>query len=151
MSDFAPDAERIDGIPGSRPRRKPRHSFIWIRIDGGWQRGAIFDWVAGDGGELLAWLQYDPPSGAPWPELGLFRYDSPSMRMRQTGQRPPDQWRDTITPEEAAPFLRPPKGGGRRPRANLPPCPGCGCVVERAFGDRTNLHVLPCEQRITIR
>lgn len=149
MSEAQPDAERIDGIPGNRPRRKPVHAAIWIRIAGSWQRGAIYEWVWGEHGELLAWLQHDPLDGSPWPELALFRY-SEAIRPRATGQLPPDRWRQTITPEDAAPFRWRAKGGTRRYRAGLPPCPGCGCAVERAYGDQRLLQVLPCGQRLDI-
>ena len=75
-------------IPGDRPRVRPRHAAIWIRVEGAWRAGTIQDWYR-DGGAWAVWVRHERPDGEPWPHFAGYRYDPVTVLRREPGESAP--------------------------------------------------------------
>lgn len=80
------DAERLPWRRGSDRAIKPGHMDVWIRVDGSWRRGWVWQWER-EGGGWRVWVHYEQTRRV-WSTFAWFRWD-PEAIIERGGEEEP--------------------------------------------------------------
>jgi hypothetical protein len=83
------NAETAEFPSTKYPRVDPRHSYVWIRLDGRWRKAHIHKWVRDvQRDRWLCWTFVD--IGKPQSVPDWYIYSPETIRERSDGDQPPN-------------------------------------------------------------